>query len=143
MTTDATLGAIIVETIRLRNQMRAHGATADEQAAYLEDIVRRSWPFTREWKYLCERCSDTGLVLQRCRPGARCSGVSTRTDDWRDKPGKYHRLCVRMEDTSYEHEYVEPCWCQAGAPFRAHPRKPDEDLDKIAKTDKPMTRWGR
>ena len=57
------LGELINEIAELRADFRAQEATPDVIAQATERLVRDRWPFTREWKYLCQRCSDTGLVV--------------------------------------------------------------------------------
>ena len=140
-TRDATLGAVIRETLRLREQMRAQGATPAEQDAYVERVVRASWPQERAWHYLCEECRDTGLVIVVCAHGRRCHGLSTRTDTPAGRPGKYRRLCVTPSD--YTHDDGVACHCQAGARFRVARPVDTDDLDRVAKAPRPTTRWGR
>lgn len=128
------LSRTIHDALEIREQMKASGTPKDELDAYFEQVVRRSWPFTREWKYLCNQCDDTGRVLMVCRKGARCQGVST-------VPG-HTRICAKEPDSDYEHEYGEPCYCSLGQRFKSRPKTQVDELAQIGKVSKP-TRFGR
>src|SRR3990167_1031325 len=99
---EGTLAATMREALRLRDQMRADGATEVELAQALEQTVRAAWLFTRAWKYLCQACDDTGAVRHVCTPSQRCQGISTWIDNPHDTPGKYRRLCATSPDAEYE-----------------------------------------
>jgi hypothetical protein len=118
--TDGALADTIKEALRLVDVQRAQGATKAECDAYLEKVVRESWPVTREWKYLCDKCGDTGLEMRECQGDATC-GRSKR---------------------HLPHEYGDPCWCSAGARFRAKPKSDEDFSQATAKTKKP-SRFGR
>jgi hypothetical protein len=120
--------------VEVWDALNANGATFDERAAGLELVLRQHWPFTREWKYLCKGCDDSGLVIERCRRGARCDGISTRSDDPHGTPGKYRRLCAQFPDSEYEHDYGTPCWCAAGARFRDPGPPRPEDFAQAGKS---------
>ncbi len=137
---DRSLGAIIMAVVELQASMREQGATQAAIDAAMETAVRASWPFAREWKYICRDCQDTGLVLQVCEPGHRCNGLSTRIDGPKEQASKYQRLCTKAE--TYVHDYSIPCWCKAGNRFRTQPAS-DADYTQAGKTSRPMTRWSQ
>jgi len=101
------------DALTLREQMRADGASQVECDALLEEALRAHWPFTREWKYLCELCQDTGLQLER-RP-ARVYGDA-------------------LVDVG------TPCTCRLGERFKPR-RKADDDFIAAGRVSKP-TRFG-
>lgn len=139
-----SLWETVKEALRLRDLDRQAGASEAQQASQLEQIIRRVWPFTREWKYVCRSCDDTGLVMKICRAGDRCNGISTRTDGPKETPGKYRRLCTRDTEGTYTHDYGEPCFCSAGSRFRSAPPSEFDPVAVAAKTPKKQpTRWGR
>lgn len=127
------------EMMELSDKLKAGGASRYERNKGIEAVLRQTWPFTREWKYECDRCNDTGLVMHVCRHGERCNGVSTRTDTSFQQPGKHRRLCTLNE--TYEHDYGVPCFCPRGARFREQP-KHDPATFADAGRNKP-TRLGR
>src|SRR5262245_9718942 len=89
-----------------------------DQGTALDDAVRDHWPQGREWKYLCNACGDTGLIIEQ-RP-ARIYG------------GKLVDVGV-------------PCHCRLGARFRprpvAAPANDDAAAGKKSPT-KPTRLWG-
>ena len=112
-----TLSRAIFAALAIRDQMRADGASDAECAAALEEAVRRHWPFTREWKYLCGLCDDTGLRLER----------------------RKHAL--------YGETWIDvgvPCACSLGVRFIPKRKGGDDDFTAAGKVkaSKP-TRWGR
>ena len=114
-----SLGAIIMAAVREAEEMRAAGADAAEVARGLEAVVRDRWPKpkgrTEPWRYLCESCSDTGLVLH----------------------SEVNRLGIHVT-TGY------PCVCEKGARFILKPkmRTAEDAVARAAKVSKP-TRFGR
>ena len=134
----------IMAAIHTAGQMRGDGASQAEVTGAIEEAVRAVWPYTREWHYLCDACRDTGLVLHTCRTGARCSGISSRTDASGERPGKYRRLCALHPTSTYTHEYGVPCACGKGDRFRPKARSHSDELGEVGKTtSRPLTRWGR
>jgi hypothetical protein len=125
-------GGVLAQTIlgamKIRDQMKTQGLSREELDRYMEGVVRTAWPRQRAepWHYLCDRCRDTGLEIVECSTTHRCDGISTRVDHWREKPGKYQRLCVR--DPTYTHDYGVPCPCPRGERFRA-------SLEQAQRTD--------
>ena len=120
--TDPQLGAIFVEAMKIWDGQKADGVPLDERVSGLAKTLRASWPFTREWKYLCVQCSDLGLVLTAC-PGDRTCGRSNR---------------------HLPHDFGRPCVCDKGRVFRDKPARPTDDdaLESAARVRKP-TRLGR
>ena len=118
--TEGVLSATITEALRLRDRMRADGATATELDAALEKTLRAAWPFAREWKVLCATCRDYGLDLHQCAGDATCG---------RTRP-------------HLPHDYGEPCWCAAGKRFRA-PMKTEDDFTQAGTVKRRPSRFGR
>lgn len=118
-----SLGDIIQAVMQMRESMRADGAEEREIEAATERSVRSSWPFTREWKYLCQQCSDYGLVMHECPGDATCG---------RHKP-------------HLAHEFGKPCWCSLGQRFKARPKTETDfqEAGKMKKPDRSFTRAGR
>jgi hypothetical protein len=137
------LAATLKEALRLRDLARAEGASPAELNATLERTLRAAWPQVREWKYLCSQCQDTGLITKLCRRGDRCNGVSSRTDTWHERPGKYRRLCVTAPLSNYQHEYGTPCTCAAGERFKLKPKSADDFSQEAGTSRKKPTRFGR
>lgn len=109
--------------LEMTRSMKAEGATSAEITAALEKTVRAAWPFTREWKYLCQTCRDFGLDMRTCPGDATCG---------RTNPHQAH-------------EYGLPCFCNAGVRFRQPAPEPPSFTKGAGKTTKPrgFTRWGR
>jgi len=128
------------EMMALSDKLKADSVPAEERQKGIEAVLRQMWPFTRTWKYLCEKCNDTGLIIKVCRQGDRCNGISTRSDSPYQEPGKYQRLCTMNE--TYEHEYGVPCFCSLGARFREKPPQNDPTGFSDVGKSKP-TRIGR
>lgn len=126
---------------------KADGIPRPDRVKHLEQSVRAAWPQGRDWKYLCDRCQDTGLIMRVCERGARCNGVSFRSDHPHAPSGKYRRLCTHDRDSSYTHDYGVPCWCAKGKDF--DPTTYEQRLTKRASSDgdftqaTTMTRPGR
>lgn len=120
-TSDSVLVQSIMGAIAQRDAQKAAGASDAELDANLEATLRACWPVTREWKYLCETCGDTGWRVQTC-PADPCL---------RDRP-------------HLPHEYVTPCWCAKGQHQRAKPAE-DTVLNNAADTTtrRRPTRIGR
>ncbi len=102
---------------------KADGVPVVSRIEALSISLRLSWPGqTREWKYLCQHCSDYGLVM------AECDGDATCGRDKRHLP----------------HEFGTPCWCSNGNRFRGKPDPKPDDFASAGKTPKrQMTRFGR
>ncbi len=119
------LAQTVMAVITRRDQMRADGATEADLNADMETAIRQCWPFTREWKYLCDKCDDHGLAMGECPGDATCG-----------------RTLPHMA-----HSFGTPCWCSAGNRFKAKARPTgDDDLATVGKTRKNprgFTRFGR
>lgn len=132
-----TLGEIAMELLELARQMRDEGATVDEVNAYVERGLRSAWPSVREWKYLCDDCSDTGWKHGICSDRNHCGRPfklpNQRGDDYTGRgqcrPG---------------HDFVRPCYCKNGRDRYTdlYKTRQAEDFTTAGKT-KPMTRLGR
>lgn len=112
---DESLGRIIAVICEIREELRRQGASPQALAQATENVVRDTWPFTREWKYLCPICDDTGLKL---------SLEATRV---------YGELPVWIG---------RPCSCSRGERFRDRP-KAEQDFTAAGKTPRQPTRFGR
>jgi len=102
------------DALTLREQMRADGASQAECDSALEEMLRERWPFTREWKYVCKACYDTGLRIER------------------------------RQTRIYGDTFVDvgvPCTCKLGDRFRPR-QKRDDDFTAAGKVSGP-TRFGR
>jgi len=114
---EARLGAAVMEAVRLASLMKADGADDATRFRVIESVIRECWPVTRVWRYLCEQCRDTGLVVQ--------DGVTNRLGG--------------VVSEGY------PCTCGKGKLFREKPVGDSDDYTKAGKVSKPkgFTRWGR
>lgn len=117
---DGVLSQTFTAAMELWDHQKAEGVPRDIRLQTLERTLRAAWPQTREWKYLCQNCNDTGLVISFCEGDATCG---------RDRP-------------HYAHDYGTPCWCSLGAKFKPKPKPGPEDFTAAAKVSKP-TRLGR
>jgi len=139
--TEGKLASAFREAMAIVDRQRDNGVPFLDRMNGLDAVLRQFWPFTREWKYVCRECNDTGLVMLVCQRGNRCDGISTRTDGPHQPAGKYLRFCAKDPDGDYEHEYGRACYCGLGARFRQHPKPSPEDFQSAGKS-KP-TRIGR
>lgn len=112
-----TLGHTVTDALTICDQMRAAGHTKPEIFAALEGVLRSTWPFQREWNYLCEACRDTGLEILDC-PARPCDRRVAHGD----------------------HDYGIPCRCPKGDRWRARARTADDAVTAAAKTAKPKQR---
>lgn len=138
MPSDGQMAASLMAAIRMTDQMREAGESTTDIAAYLDGVVRQVWVKTREWKFLCDDCSDTGWHVKTCTAAARC-GRPFRLPKARDDDRTGSGTCPET------HSYAEPCWCSKGQKRRAELfRQPtsEDTMDQAAKQKKP-TRWGR
>jgi hypothetical protein len=114
------LAQTFVAAMRIWDAQKADGVPKAERLAGLEKSLRAAWPQTREWKYVCHSCEDTGGIFAEC-------------------PGNDH--CGR-KNPHLAHSYIAPCFCPKGVRFREKPQAAPEDF-KAAGRSKPMTRVGR
>lgn len=117
--TEGALAAAFREAMVLWDQQKAAGASFADRLKGLDALIRQVWPFTREWKFLCDGCSDYGLVMSNCPGDATCGR------------GKQH----------LPHEFGKPCWCSLGSRFKEKPRHAD-DFTQAGRSKQP-TRVGR
>jgi hypothetical protein len=111
------LRAAYVEAMKFWDEQKANGVPFTDRVRALEGLLREVWPFTREWKFLCKTCDDTGLVIAVCAGDATCG---------RTKPHG-------------PHDFGTPCWCSLGARFRPpQPPSPD-DVEGAGKVKKSRT----
>lgn len=143
MSDDQGLSATLKQAMRHCRAMKDDGVNLEDRHMYLERVLRLSWPKARTepWHYLCEDCNDTGWRLRVCSAGFRCDGISTRTDDARQKPRAYKRPCV--SDDEYTHEYVEPCQCAAGDKYHSRPNAKVENFERVGKVKSRPQRLGK
>ena len=116
------LASTIAEACRLRDAMRADGATREQLDEAMEKTVRLVWPRRHPHHYVCQACGDYGLAMRTC--------------DWDDRP-----TCGRRKP-HLAHEYGRPCECPAGARHR-EPERRTEDFTQAGKVTRKPTRWGR
>lgn len=138
------LASTFMEAMRIWDAQKADGVSKDERVAGLEKTLREAWPRGREqpWRYLCDRCDDTGWAFHTCTPETPCGRpfklpASTNKTGLKDYTGQGH--CTPG------HSYVTACWCEKGRAFRpsvegTRPASPD-DFAQAAKS-KP-TKVGR
>jgi len=120
---EGRLARVFQEAMKLWDTLRTNGATFNERAAGLELVLRKHWPFTREWKYLCAGCDDTGLVIEQCPGDASCG----------------------RQRLHGPHTFGQACWCSLGAKFR-DPKPSPQDFAQAGKVKKKrdgFTRAGR
>lgn len=116
-----SLGDVITDALRMADELRAGGMTRDQVHAALEQTLREHWPFTREWKYVCQNCDDLGLQMRTCDGQGACG---------RTRP-------------HLPHDYGQPCYCKAGAKFEKRDRTQQDAIAAAARTSTKMTRAGR
>lgn len=112
-----SLAQTVRDALRLADEMRAAGDSPAEIAHRLESVIRASWPFRREWHYLCEVCGDTGAEVLQCPVIA----------------------CERRQAHG-PHEYIRPCVCRAGERWRPKVRDAEDAVAAAAKVRKPTQR---
>jgi hypothetical protein len=115
-----TLAHTITEALRYWQAQKADGVPVSERVKGLERCLRDCWPFTREWKYLCERCGDLGWEYVLCAGDQTCG---------RDK-------------AHLPHEFVVPCYCEKGRAKLQTPTRA-EDYTQAVKTQKPARTFSR
>ena len=114
----ATLGAVVMEAVKLATAMKADGASNEMRFRVIETTLREFWPKAREWKFLCEQCSDTGLVIRR---------------------DVMNRLGCKVNEGV-------PCVCSHGSRFTGRPKGSGDDFTNAGKVKKPQrgfTRFGQ
>lgn len=114
------LAATYIEAMRLWDLQKAENVPLRTRLAGLERTLRAAWPQTRVWHYLCEQCSDHGLIMYFCK-GSDCGQGRVPHE---------------------AHEYGRPCSCVKGARFRDAPASVN-DVQQAGKVRKGLTRIGR
>lgn len=127
------------EAMRLWDAQKAQGVTFAERQAGLAKSLKAAWPQVREWKYLCNRCDDTGWEPGICTPQTPCGRPFKL-------PGQHSDDYTGQGRCSPGHTYVTPCWCEKGQGMRRQLMKQPKpmaagDFQQAAKT-KP-TKVGR
>jgi hypothetical protein len=111
-----SLSSLIPELCELAEDLRAQGQSPDRIEQTLEAHVRMRWPKGREWKFLCNACDDTGLLITM------------------ETVRLYGEMLIPMG---------RPCFCTLGNRFRKAPPS-EQDYTKAGQAKpKPMTRFGR
>ncbi len=116
---EGRLSASFREAMLLWDQQKASGVPLADRLKGLDGLLRQVWPFTREWKFLCEQCNDYGLIMADCPGDATCG---------RSRP-------------HLPHDYGRPCWCAKGRAFQPKPQRNPDDFTQAGRS-KP-TRVGR
>ena len=116
------LAETITQALHHRDLQRTAGATPLELAANFEKTIRACWPFTREWKFLCNACDDYGLQMQECAGDTTC--------------GRTH--------PHGPHSFGAACWCEKGRRFREKAKTEASAIDAAARVKKAQpSRFGR
>lgn len=114
MKTDGQIRKILKDAMLAWDAMKVDGIGLTERVKALAATLRQSWWFTREWKYLCQSCDDTGLVISACDGDATCGR------------GKPHG----------PHTFGTPCWCSLGVKFRPKPLPNPDDVEAAGRMPK-------
>ena len=104
-----TLAQTFAAAMQIWDQQKAEGVPEAERQAGLEKTLRVAWPQVREWKYLCDRCGDTGYEYRHC-PEIHCGRPFKLPGQ---KPDDYAGRACRVP-----HGYVVPCACEKGQAIR-------------------------
>ena len=127
-----SLGQMVMEAIKMRDQLKADGMTGPALDAGLETVVRDIWPKpkdrTEPWHDGCATCRDYGLEMRWCPGDGSCGS---------------HPVTQRPRKPHAPHEYGKPCWCVAGRRHQEKVAPSAEDAETMAAKRKPMSRWGR
>lgn len=118
-----TLAEAYKDCLPILDAQKKAGVPFLERIKGLEGVIRTFWPFTREWHYVCGECADYGLQMANC-------------------DGEKHRCGLGKGKPHLPHEYGRPCWCSAGARFKARERTEETAVEAAAKVRRP-TRFGR
>ncbi len=128
-----TLGTIVMDALKMRDQLKADGLAGPDLDKALEAVLRDSWPRPKDraepWHDKCLVCRDYGLEMLWC-PGDSTCGSHPVTK----APRKPHAA----------HEYGKPCFCEAGRRHLLEKAQPTmDDAMTMAAKPKKMSRWGR
>lgn len=110
---EGQLAAAFREAMQYVDQQREAGVPRDERLKGLDAVLREAWPKGRvePWKYLCERCGDTGWEPKQCTSATPCGRPFTL-------PGQASDDGTGRGRCAPNHDYVVPCWCEKGQGFR-------------------------
>lgn len=114
-----TLAQTVMEAMKFWDEQKADGVPLADRQRNLLGVLMVAWPQVREWKFLCQNCFDTGLVMANCDGDATCG-----------------RSKVHLS-----HEFGTPCWCSLGSRFKQKQPPTPEDFTQAGRS-KP-TRIGR
>lgn len=115
------LRAAYNEAMKFWDEQQAAGTPFTDRVHALEGLLREVWPFTREWKYLCKPCFDTGLVIASCPGDATCG-----------RPRQHG-----------PHDFGTPCWCSLGARFKSPAPAGPDDVEAAGRVKKPARQFSR
>ncbi len=131
-----SLSETIMAALRERAQMKAEGMSGEDLDKAFEQVVRDCWPFTREWRFNCTACNDSGWEISECPGDNRC-GPST----WR--PGTHLPCPQRPRKEHAAHSYVRVCFCDAGQQLKSAPLSGGDDFSSATKSKpKKFIRFG-
>lgn len=121
------LARTFAAAMEIWDAQKADGVSKADRIDGLAKSLKAAWPPGREWKYLCNRCDDTGWQVTTCTPETPCGRPfklqGSSADDYTGR-GR----CAE------EHVYCAPCWCEKGQMFRRHlehtkaPARPEDYL---------------
>lgn len=123
MISDSKLATAYTECLPILDRQKAAGVPFRERIKGLDAVLRQFWPFTREHVVHCTACDDHGLEMHTC-------------------DGEQHRCGLAKGKPHLPHEYGTPCWCVAGARFKAR-EKTEQTLVEAAASVKKPSRFGR
>ena len=70
--THGLLSRTVTDAMELWDEQKAGGVSLADRQRGLLGVLQDAWPQVREWKYLCQNCNDTGLVMALCDGDATC-----------------------------------------------------------------------
>lgn len=126
------LAETFTAAMRIWDAEVADNVPLETRQQHLQTALKAAWPQTREWHYLCDRCSDTGWEPGNCTPQTPC-GRRFRLPEqrWDDHTGQGH--CAEG------HSFVRPCVCPKGEDrarqLQPKPKTP-EDFQQAGKQQK-------
>lgn len=121
------------EVMRDYLKARSEGVSREDAVKGIEEVLRAEWPKRPSQFKTCDGCDNTGWRLTECSHRMRCN-----------------RYNCGIAEPSWAHDYVVPCECPKGDPFRrsGQPKyiAPDDDLTSAGKTrgkkSRGFTRFG-
>ena len=122
-----TFARIMREAMRQFHHMRTDGVSFEDAIKGIEAELRDAWPGrTSKFAEACPTCDDTGYRDLVCSHRMRCN----------------RKRCGLAEET-WEHKYVHPCECSAGARFIPKPITQEDALTAVGRSRRPKktTSW--